>query len=416
MFVEALKHSTSRRNLASLNTGYNFLSSFFGGGSTTKNGIAVNSNSALTLSAFYNGVTILANDIAKLPKSVYQKQGRDSRKATEHPANYLIAKRPNEYMTSFMFHFALTLDAILKGNGLAEIVEDNFTGNPVSYNLIDQDVTPVTIKKYDNKLWYLFDGRTVAAENILHIPGFSFNGITGVGVVKHAANTLGVALENQAFAQEYYATKGVGLGVVTSAKDLDTPQKTAYANALSENLTAKSSKGFGVAVLDQMGSFQHIKITPQEAMFLQTNQMAIGEVARILNIPVYKLKDTQNQNNSNMEHQSIGHVSDSILPWKIKFEQEYDYKLFSSAQKQDGYYTKFNTNVLLLADKKTQAEYYKSLWNIGAMTTDEVRNKEDLPFIEGTDQPFFQVNTQTLEQVNLNTAIKQKELNANQNE
>lgn len=415
MFVEALNYNTTKRSVSGINTGYSFLNNLFSGGAT-KSGLPVNNNSALTLSAFYNGVTILANDIAKLPKSIYQKEGRNSRKATEHPAHYLMAKRPNQFMTSFMFHFALTLDAILKGNGLAEIQEDSYTGKPTAFQLIDQEDTPVTIKKYDNKLWYLFDGRTVPAENMLHIPGFSFNGITGIGVVKHAAATLGVALENQEFAQSYYANKGMGLGIVNSSKQLEPDAKTRIANAISIGLTEKARKRFGIAVLDETAAFQHIKITAQEALFLETNQMAIGEVARILNIPVYKLKDTQNQNNSNMEHQSIGHVSDSILPWKIKYEQEYDYKLFSTKEKQSGYFTKFNTAVLLLSDKKTQAEYYSTMVNIMALTPDEVRDLEDYNSIDGLNQPFVPVNTQTLEMLQLNTAIKKKELKASENE
>lgn len=415
MFVEALNYNATKRAAAPISGGYNFLSSFFGGG-TTKSGISVNNNSALTLSAFYNGINILANDIAKLPKSIYQKEGRNARKAAEHPANYLMAKRPNQFMTSFMFHFVLTADAILKGNGLAEIVEDSFTGQPKAFQLINQDDTPVTIKKLDNQLWYQFDGRMVSAENMIHIPGFSFNGITGIGVVKHAAATLGVALENQAFAQSYYANKGMGLGIVNASKKLENSQKDRIAESISLGLTEKARQRFGIAVLDETAAFQHIKITAQEALFLETNQMAIGEVARILNIPVYKLKDTQNQNNSNMEHQSIGHVSDSILPWKIKYEQEYDYKLFSNKEKQTGYYTKFNTSVLLMADKKTQAEFYSKMVNIMALTPDEVRDLEDYNSIEGLNQPFVPVNMQTLAQLQLNTEIKKKELKASGNE
>lgn len=414
MLLEALNHQSTKRAATTVSGG-NFLSSLFGGG-VTKSGIAINSNSALTLPAFYNGITILANDIAKLPKSIYQKEGRNSRKATEHPANYLIGKRPNQFMTSFMFHFALTVDAILKGNGIAEIVRNEFTGQIESYQLIDQSEQTVVIKKYDNQLWYHFNGKVVSADNILHIPGFSFNGITGIGVVQHAANTLGVALESQAFASEYYANKGLGLGVINSSAKLDPDAKKRIANAVSYGLTEKAKKRFGIAVLDEASSFQSINITPQEAMFLETNQMAIGEVARILNIPVYKLKDTQNQNNSNMEHQTIGHVSDSILPWKIKFEQEYDYKTFTTAEKQTGYYTKFNTSVLLLADKKTQAEFYSKMVSIMGLTPNEVRELEDYNSIDGLDQPFVPVNMQTLEQLKLNVALKEKELKATNNE
>lgn len=411
MLYQALQKQSQTRSTSVSGGG---LFSLFGG--TTIKGKAVTNASALSLTAFFNGVNIIANDIAKLPKAVYQKQGRNANKATDHVVNYLISKRPNQYNTSFMFHFVLAVDAILKGNGYARITKNTYTGKITSLELIDQDKTPVTVKKYDNKLWYIIKDEVLAADEVLHIPGFSFNGITGIGVVKFAAQSLGVALESQKFAEEYYSNKGIGLGIVTTSKDMDTEAKTRYANSLSNHLTTKAAGKFGVAVLDQMGSFQHIKISPQEALFLETTQNAIGEVARILNIPVYKLKDTQNQNNSNMEHQSISHVVDSILPWKIKFQQEYDYKLFSATEIKQGYYTKFNEAILLQADKKTQAEYYSKMVNIMAFTPDEVRALEDLNAIEGLDQPFVPVNMQTLEQLQLNKQLKEKELNTQNNE
>lgn len=413
MLYQALQ-KTQTRSATTVSSGGGLFSSLFGLGSSASN-VNVTNNTALTLSAFYNGVNIIANDIAKLPKGVYKKDGPNSIKLSEHSLQYVMAKRPNQYMTSFSFHHVLTVDAILKGNGFAEIIRDNYTGNITAMQLIDQNKTPVTIKKFENKLWYHFDKRVVAAENIFHIPGFSFNGISGMSVIQMAAKSLGVALESQEFAIEYYKNKGIGLGVVTTSKPIpDNDAKLRLANSISSALTAKSSKKFGVAVLDEMGSFQHVKITPQEALFLETNQKAIGEVARFLNIPVYKLKDTQNQNNSNMEHQSISHVSDSILPWKKKYEEEYDYKCFTSTEKQQNHFVKFNTKVLLVSDQKSQAEYYRTMFNIMAMTPAEIRDKEDANFIEGLDQPFLPVNIQSLEQLQLAIELKKKELKSNQ--
>ena len=113
-----------------------------------------------------------------------------------------------------------------------------------------------------------------------------------------------------------------------------------------------------------------------------------------------------------MEIQAIGHVADSILPWKIKFEQEYDYKCFSKVENAAGLYTRFDTSILLLADKKTQAEYYsKMTGGAGIYTPNYVREKEELNSIDGLDDIFIPVNLQTLDQIKLNIALKNKELN-----
>ena len=413
MLAEALQGQITKRSGVPISSG---LKNFFSG-VVSKNGTAVTNQSALTVSAFYAALNIIANDIAKLPKNVYQKVNSASEKKSDHQLQYLMAKQPNAYMSAFMFHSVMVIDAVTKGNGFAEIVR-SANGGLESIQYIDQEKTPVVIKKYQGNLYYCFDGRALESDNIFHIPGFSVNGISGIGVVKYAAMSIGTALSSQEFAEEYYRSKGLGTGIVTASKNIDNEAKTKYSNALSRALS--NSNAFKVAVIDEAGSFQHIKLTPQESLFLETNKNAVSEIARWLNVPLYKLKVTENQNNSNMEHQSMSHVVDSILPWKLKFEEQYNNKCFTQSEIKAGYFVKLNTNVLLLADKKTQSEYYSKMITAGVMTPNEARAKEDLNALPGLDQSLIPVNLQTLEHLNLNAALKKKQVesieNTNSNE
>lgn len=399
MLLQAIQYNNQTRSISSAPTGLGFMN-WLGGGSTTKNGTPVNTSSAKTLSAFYNGITILCNDYAKLPKSVIVKNGNDRNKDVSHPVNRLISKRPNQYMSAFNYDAIMMQCAILKGNAYSEVVRNSITGVVESRQFINESETPVKVKKYNNKLFYHFNDRVVESKNIEHIIGFSENGITGIGVVSYAAKSLGVALSSQEFAEEYYASKGVGMGVVTAAKQMDGDAKSRYSSALSNELG--SNKNFKVAVLDEMGSFQHIKLTPQESMFLETNKHAIGEVARWLNIPTHKLKDTENSNYSNMESQNIDHVSNSVLPWSIKFRQEQEAKLFTELEIARGYQIQHNSNSLLEADKKTQAAFLSTMIYSGVMTRNEVRSLFDLNEIDGLSDPLTAVNMQTKDQIDAN--------------
>ena len=312
MLTAAIKHHNQTRSALSVVGNAGGLFSWFGGGATTKNGTVVSTSSAKTLSAFYNGITILCNDYAKLPKSVIIKEGNKRTKDTSHPVNRLLNKRPNQYMSAFNYDSIMMQCAILKGNAYSEVVRNPITGQVESRQYINENDTPVTVKKYNEKLFYHFNGRVVEAKNIEHVIGFSENGITGIGVVAYAAKSLGVALSSQEFAEEYYASKGIGMAVLTSSKEILPDAKTRLANATEARLN--SSSNYKVSVIDEASSFQHISLTPQESMFLETNKHAIGEVARWLNIPTNKLKDTENQNNSNMENMNIDYVSNSLIP------------------------------------------------------------------------------------------------------
>lgn len=373
------------------------------------NSKVVNQNHALTLSAFYNGITIICNDYAKLPKGVYQKtkDGNGRNALTNHPVKYLIDKRPNQYMTAYLFDTIMLMSAILKGNAFAEIDRSNYSAKPIALQFIDQDKTPVEVYKHQEKLFYKFDGRTVPAENMLHIPGFSFNGLIGINVIQHAARSLGTALSSENFAADYYDKKAIGTGVVTAQKKMDDTAKTRYSNAFTAALQGNTN--WKVPVLDEGNTFTPIKITAQEAQFLLSSKHGINEVARWLNINPVKLKNLEDTNNSITEALDRQHVNDSILPWAIKFQQEYDTKLFSKADQQNGIYTKFNTESLLTADKTAQADYWSKLIFAGVYTRNEVRALLERNPIEGLSDPLTPVNTQTMEQIDK----KLEELNKN---
>lgn len=373
-------------------------------GAQTKNGIAVTDKSALTLSAFYNGIEIITNDFAKLPKQLFQKTAEGRQKIEGHPVQYLISKRPNQYMGAFMFNKIMLQYAILKGNAYAIIERNTYTSTPKAIQLVDQDQTPVQVLKHNNKLYYLIDGKTYNSEDILHVPGFSFNGITGISVIEHAANSLGVSLSSSEFSAEWYNSKGIGTGVVSTQKEMSEDAKVRFSRGLSSAL-ATASNDYKVAVIDEGATYQNIKITPQEAQFLATNKFGIEEVARFLNVPTHKLKSLDNTNNSITENLEIAHVSDSILPWAIKFDGEYEFKLLSTAELKKGVYLKSNEAALLRADKKTQAEYFSKLVNAMIMKPAEARKLLELPYEEDADVLLQPVNTQTKEQFDAKLAI-----------
>ena len=357
-------------------------------------------NGALTLSAFYNGIEIICNDFAKLPKGVFQKtpDGK-GREAIAHPVKYLIDKRPNQYMTSFQFDKLNLMYAILKGNGYAIKEYNDITGEITAMQIVDQDKTPVTVTKSNSKLFYKIAGKTYPSDDILHIPGFSFNGITGVGVITHAARSLGTSLAVDTFASDYYDGKGVGMGVLTTSKQMDPDAKTRYSSALSDMFARKSK--WIVPVIDEASKFEHIKITPQEAQFIVSSEHGINEIARWLNINPQKLKHYKDINNSITESLERQHVNDSILPWAIKFQQEYDTKLFSPAEIAAGIYTKFNTNSLLSADMVQQADTWSKLIFAGVYTRNYVRSLLELNPLDGLDEPLTPVNTQIMEKIML---------------
>ena len=86
--------------------------------------------------------------------------------------------------------------------------------------------------------------------------------------------------------------------------------------------------------------------------------------------------------------------------------------LYQPSEK-DSIDVRFDTATLLRADKQSLANYYNTLFNIGAITGNEIRKQLDYPAIEGGDEAFVQVNLMSLKNaannIPTNNAITQIE-------
>lgn len=346
---------------------------------------------ALTLSAFYNAIDTLSSDIAKLPKSVFKKEGANRNKFTQHPVNFLLSVRPNPKMTPYDFWKTIEILRLLKGNAFAEIIRNANTGAPLSWTI--RNNKDIEVLETEEKLYYKYKGRLIDSADMLHFKGFSLDGKVGVGVVTYAAAQLGVSLEAQAYGTTIYKNRGVSYGVIEADNFVDPKNK----QAISEGFTAKLSEQnpHKAPVLDEGLKYKSISITPAEAQFLETNKNGIIEVCRWLNIAPHKLKELGSANYSNIYQQSIEHVQDSVLPRVISKEQELDYKCFSEKERAN-LYTKFNIAVLLRGDLAAKAQFYTSMVYAGTYTRNEVRALEDMNPIDGLDEPLQAVNMQAL--------------------
>jgi len=100
---------------------------------------------------------------------------------------------------------------------------------------------------------------------------------------------------------------------------------------------------------------------------------------------------------SGIEQLMLGFVRQTIAPWIEATEQEYNWKLFTEAERERGLFVKFNMNAMLRGDMQARAAFYKSMFELG-MTINQILALEDMNGIgaEG-DVNFVSNNVQTLE-------------------
>lgn len=363
-------------------------------------GEIITPDTAVTIPAVWACLRYLSQTVAGLPWRVMRDTDRGGEVATTHPVHWLIARRPSDEWSSFQFRETLTHWALRWGNGYAEIERDAI-GRPIGLHPLHP--ARVTVERdAAGRLVYVVDdgsnGRVMlAAADVFHIRGFG-EGPVGVDVIQYAAQSLGWARAAQIFGAAFFGN-GANLGGVVSMK-----------RALSEDGLAEAKKQFAAlyqggrnasktAFLDAEMSYQPIGVDPDKAQFILTHQHLVEEVCRWFGVPPHKVMHLLRGTFSNIEHQSIEVVVDSITPWAKRFEDEADWKLFGR-QNRNGYYTKMNFNALMRGDAKSRGEWYKMMREVGAFTVNRILQLEDENTIgPDGDKHVMQSQYTTLERI-----------------
>ncbi|MHC0441605.1 phage portal protein [Flavobacterium sp. 3-210] len=348
----------------------------FGGSSFATSTVKV--KDSLKLSAVYNAVEQISNDLAKIPFAVFQDNNGNKKRLKSHPVDRLVSLEPNYLMTAFVYKKLIGTSLLLRGNCLFRQYFNN-AGYPTSSEYIPwDDVYDIKIVK--GELYYYIKGmnQPLMSSEVLHFKQFSLNGLVGISTITFAAMQLGMALKAQEYSLMNIENKGVRQGVVETDKVVK--DKTGIVKAWRTAMGERSADR--VVVLDEGMKFNPITITPQELQIIEQQKFSIEDIARWFNIAPHKIKSLEQSTNNNIEQQSLDHVSDTIQPLVTNIEQEFTKKLFSIREKENTY-IKGNMNVLLRADLTSRADYYYKAVTGGWISRDEVRQLEE--YNKGSD-------------------------------
>lgn len=369
-------------------------------GVNSSSGENVNQDTALSITALWNAVSLISAHFASLPLHVFLRTEEGRKKDNSHLADYILSKRPNEIQTSYDLRRTLMLSALIKGNGFAEI-KRNKLYEPTA--LIFRHPALVEVKASDDLVKYIVkivnkDGsmvgeREVKAENMIHLKGLSLDGVVGMNVISYHSASLGTGLAQRSLNNEYYANGGQLAGVITGAKNNE--QVVQVLKSFSQRYTGKKNR-FKTAVLPNPLEYKAVSFTNRDMELLGQMKMTIEDVARIFNIPLHKLKNLDRATNNNIEHQDLEYYKDCLLPWLVSFEQECESKLLTEREKKEGtHFIKHNVNAILRADMVSRSNFYALMRQMKVMSANEVRRLEDMNDYEGGDvyeNPSIQTN------------------------
>ena len=369
----------------------------------SKSGVRVSEKSALSLTAVWAAVRLLSETIASLPINIYRTD-KDGSKFVDssNPLNKLISISPSPNYTKYNFIETMMSHLLLWGNAYARIKRN---GGARAYEL--EILNPEKVEPFqseeDSLIYYkvkdLKEG-VLSDKEILHIVGFSYDGIKGKSPIRIASEALGIATASQDFGANFFG-RGANLSGI-----LEHPSRLSddAANRLRDSWNSRFSgihNSHQTAILEEGVTFKPIGMPLADAQFIETRRFSVEEIARIFRVPNHLINDLTKSSFNNIEQQSLEFTKYSLTPYLVNWEQELNRKLLSDRE-QDTHFFKFRTNELLRGDADSRADYYRKLFEIGAISPNEIRTMEDMNKIERGDEHFVPLNLGQLGSVNNN--------------
>jgi HK97 family phage portal protein len=372
-------------------------------GAISNSGENVNESTALTYSAVYNAISLISGTIGALPLHLMQRKGDKKRIADDRIMYRVLHDEWNPYMTAMAGRETLMAHVLAWGNGYAEIVRNGY-GEVVQLWPITPDRCRPEMKNGAFIYRILVDGQEIILprEKVLHVPGLGFDGFVGYSPIAMARKSIGLGMALETFGELYFG-QGTHPGVIVSHPGQLSPDSH---TRLKDSLSASYSglgKAHRLMLLEDGMKIEKLGIPPNDSQFLESRQFQIPEIARFFNLPPHKLKDLSKSSFNNIEQEQMSYVTDCILPWVVRLEQCYQSQLLSVSDKSlsgnGRLYFKHSFEGLLRGDMASRGSFYTALFNIGALSSNDIRAYEDKDPIPGGDEYFVPLNMVPLSMV-----------------
>ena len=349
-------------------------------------GVVVNEQKSLGITAVWCAVTLISGTIASLPLHAYRVGADGSRVRLTSGTAAALLDKPHPDMMPFELWETVLSHVLLWGNA--------YLWKGFNQNRQLAELWPIHPGKVragrakDGAKVYAINGEPFTDIEILHIPGFGYDGVCGVSPVRAAKQGLGLALAAEKFGAKLFGSGSLATGVLQAEQRLTQKQADMLAARWKEK-RAGLDNAHSTIVLDSGAKFHQLTIPPEDAQFLESRSFQISEIARMFRVPPHMLMDTDKSTSwgTGIEQQSIGFVVYTLRPWLTRVEQR-----LTSILKPQPAYARFVVEGLLRGDSASRKEFYSGMWSLGALSTNEIRALEELPPVEGGDVRYRPLN------------------------
>jgi HK97 family phage portal protein len=311
----------------------------YGNWGLSNSGVTVSTSTAMRHVAVMACVSILSEDVAKIPLGVFKRLANGGKEAaTDHPLHRLL-RDPNDWQTGFEFKEMLQASLVLRGNAYAVTVRDG-RGKPLYLVPIHPDRVglfeapsgdyfyAVTRNGLHEMAMLRDQPILVPAEDMFHIRWLPmWNSLLGSSRLAFVQESIGlsVGLEEH---QARFVGQGARTGGILSTEQKLGKEVREQLAADWQRMRAGPRNSGSSAVLEQGLKWQPLGLTMVDSQFIESRNFQVRDIARAFNVPPYKLAIEGESEGSAMVQQAQGYLNGPITSycgrWTAKLEKFFE--------------------------------------------------------------------------------------------
>lgn len=338
---------------------------------------------AMKLTSVFACNRVLAETLASCPVILYEKDSSGNRKQVDSNVSQLLRYAPNPDMTPVQFKESGATNINLGGNFCAQKVKNRF-GEVVQLRPIPWNFVNIRFNDTTNRLEYEISGKTYTRDDILHIPGLTFDGYVGITPITYAQNALNIGRNQDEFTNNFYNNGVTTSGVFEYPEELKDDAFKRLKEDIKTNYQGLKNTGTPL-ILEGGAKYKEVSMKLSDAQFIESKRFTVEDICRLFRVPLHLVQDLSRSTNNNIEHQSLEFVMYTMLPWFKRWEENLNLQMLTPEEKQKGMYFEFKIDTLLRGDAKTRAEAYATGRQWGWLSVNDIRRMENMDPIPNGD-------------------------------
>jgi HK97 family phage portal protein len=345
-------------------------------------GVKINADNAHTVSAVFSCIRVRAETVASLPLHVYERTPRGGKRiARELPLYRQLHTQPNAWQTSFEWREQAVMHLDLWGDAFSELKAGKI--EPLHPSRMKNE------RVESGSLRYLYREasgreRPIAQDLVLHIRGPSDDGVNGIRIVEECKDAIALARACELHGARFFAAGARPGFVLSTDGQLNAEAREALRSQWNRRHGGVGNSHETAVLTGGLKPYDIPQSSNSDAQFLELRLYQLREIARLFRVPGYLLGLEPSTPQAEIEF-----VTHTIVPLLRRIETAMMRDLLGD---DDRYLIEFDVRGLLRGDATSRAAFNRAMWDIGVVSTNDIRASENLDPVDGGDERYRPLN------------------------